>query len=625
MNRRHDVRHPERGRLRTEGTCWAPPSPELRDRWAKELTQLKGRSKAEIIDEIGISRHPRRLGFDDGMIIPADQFPIGTSVEAVRSAALDRAPLRGTVRVAVVLVDFSDQVMTATKSHFQDLFFSTGVLPHGSVREYYAEATNGLVTLDGAVVGPYRMPHTLAYYANNNFGIGRPPGSGAVRSPEMALAAAQAADADINFAPYDNDANGYVDAFIVVHAGPGSEVTGNKSQIWSHKSTLASAYSADGTHIFGYLTVPEDARIGVSAHELGHLLFGFPDLYDTDYSSEGIGNWCLMAGGTWNGGGDIPAHPSAWCKVNQGWVSTTNVTSGGATTIPDVKTSHNVLRLWKNGGGGSEYFLVENRQRTGFDAMLPGDGLLVWHVDESQGGNTDENHYKVGLIQADGHRDMELNVNRGDAGDPFPGSASVTSVTSSTTPSTKSYAGQSTCVSISSISASSATMTADISIHCVLKLKDTKESFKDFKDTSKDRKDLKEVAKDAADHKHQIKDFKEAAKEGKDIKEFAKEGKEFKEFKEGKEVKEFKEGKEVDNPFGRGGGEPFGRGGPPAPEPGGMLESLERRVAALEAASGGASSSEAQPFIGQALRPDTDRRHVLDGRRAGHERPPLSG
>ena len=52
---------------------------------------------------------------------------------------------------------------------------------------------------------------------------------------------------------------------------------------------------ADSTQIFAYLTIPEDARIGVCAHELGHLLFGFPDLYDTDDTSEGIGNWCLMA------------------------------------------------------------------------------------------------------------------------------------------------------------------------------------------------------------------------------------------------------------------------------------------------------------------------------------------
>lgn len=250
----------------------------------------------------------------------------------------------------------------------------------------------------------------------------------------------------------------------MVHAGAGGEASGNPGDIWSHKWTLENAYNADGTKIFGYLTIPEDAKIGVSAHELGHLLFGFPDLYDTDYTSEGVGNWCLMGGGSWNGGGDIPAHPSAWCKVSQGWASATNVTKSGPVTFTDVKTSNTVHRLWKDGGGGAEYFLVENRQRTGYDAELPGDGLLVWHIDENQLGNTDENHYKVGLVQADGNRDLELNRNRGDAGDPYPGSSENTSATDDTTPSTKSFAGLDTDVSITRISASAPTMTAQVSV-----------------------------------------------------------------------------------------------------------------------------------------------------------------
>ena len=144
----------------------------------------------------------------------------------------------------------------------------------------------------------------------------------------MARDAAQLANPIVDFAPFDNDGNGFVDAFIVIHAGEGAEETGNANHIWSHKWVLPDgAFNADGTKIFGYLTVPEDCRIGVCAHELGHLVFGWPDLYDTDESSEGLGNWCLMAGGSWNGNGDIPAHPSAWCKVGQGWVSVVNRTS----------------------------------------------------------------------------------------------------------------------------------------------------------------------------------------------------------------------------------------------------------------------------------------------------------
>ncbi len=568
-------------------TCAIGPSPELKEKWDKELSRTLRRKRDASAPVFGLEPEPTHIGFNDGVIMPPESFPAGTPMPAIRAAAADRAPLRGNVRVAVVLVDFTDKHMAATKQHFQDLFFSSGVLPHGSVKEYYSEVTNGLITLDGTVVGPYRMPQTLAWYANNGSGIGK--NGTAFRSPQLAHDAAVASDAAINYAPYDNDGNGFVDAFIVVHAGSGAEQTGSLGDIWSHKSTLASVYNTDGTKIYGYLTIPEDARIGVSAHELGHLLFGFPDLYDTDYSSEGIGNWCLMSGGSWNGGGDIPAHPSAWCKANQGWATVTNVTTNGQLTVHAVESGHSFYRLWKNGGSGSEYFLLENRQPVGYDTALPGSGLLLWHIDENQPGNTDENHYKVGLLQADGNRDMELNHNRGDAGDPFPGSAGKNAVTQSTTPNTKSYAGADTCVSVKNIPASSAAMTVDVTVTCKPVKAFVKETVKEHKELRKEAiKEKKEFAKETVGDKIQvkenIKDLKEAAKE---IKEAA------------KEVKEFENWPPNDwRRFGGGGGGGFAEAG----------ASVEDRLAALEAAvfgepMGGIDEG-SETFIDSSLRPD---------------------
>ena len=95
--------------------------------------------------------------------------------------------------------------------------------------------------------------------------------------------------------------------------------------------------------------MPEDCKIGVCAHELGHLLFGWPDLYDIDNSSSGLGEWCLMAGGSWNGYlGDIPAHPSAWCKADQGWVTVVK-RDRPAKTInhPGHHGQQESHRLWK--------------------------------------------------------------------------------------------------------------------------------------------------------------------------------------------------------------------------------------------------------------------------------------
>ena len=145
-------------------------------------------------------------------------------------------------------------------------------------------------------------------------------------------------------------------------------------------------------------------------------------------------------------------------------MSEVTVNSPGTITFQDVKTSRTVQRLWRDGMRGSEYFLVENRQQSGYDGLIPGGGLLVWHVDDDQQSNSDENHYWVGLLQADGKRDLERNRNRGDAGDCYPGTSANTALTPMSTPNTRSYAGQDTAVSITQISASGPTMTATVSV-----------------------------------------------------------------------------------------------------------------------------------------------------------------
>lgn len=551
--------------------CLVAPHPDLLKKMRSDLAKAKGAKRASMIAKMTRIVQRKPVGMDDGLIYPGDYFPLGTSARTVRSAALDRAPLRGTLRVVVVLVDFSDKKMVQTKKHFEDLFFSTGVLATGSVRDYYREASHGLVDIVGEVVGPFRLPKKLSEYANGDSGTG----SATPNARTMAYDAAVAANPSVGFAQYDNDGDGFVDAFIVVHAGPAAEVTGAATDIWSHKWVLAGgAYNADGTKIYGYLTVAEDCKIGVCAHEIGHLLFGWPDLYDTDYSSSGLGNWCLMAGGSWNGGGDIPCHPSAWCKVNQGWVSVLNQTTNQTVDIADVKTGHAVHRLWKEGAPGNEFFLVENRQKTLYDRMLPGEGLLVYHVDEAIEGNSNEAHPKVALLQADGLRELESGANRGEPGDPFPGSTNKTTLNSGSTPGTKSYGNVDTCVAITGIGPSGATINARLSVKC----KD-----KELKD-----KEIKEHIKEKELRKEFLKERYKERKEG------------WKEIREKPVVEKPLQDKSFayeKPPVGEKGGEKLADGwGMPRDE---GTQGLEARVAALESAL-----QILEPFIGAELRPD---------------------
>jgi immune inhibitor A len=552
--------------------CLVAPHPDLKKKLDAEMKKLRAVSDKGILsNKVKMGSTYKPVGFNDGLIYPGTMFPVGTTAAVARTAAANRAPLRGTVRVIVVLVDFSDKAMVATKSHFEDLFFSLGVVSTGSVREYYREVTHSFVDIQGEVVGPYRMPKKLSEYAHGDSGTG----SASPNARTMAKDAAVAANPAVNFASYDNDSDGFVDAFIVIHAGSGAEVTGSANDIWSHKWLLeGGAYNADGnTKIYAYLTVPEDCLIGVCAHELGHLLFGFPDLYDTDYSSEGVGNWCLMGGGSWGNGGLTPVHPSAWCKAQQGWITVVNQTSNqSGVAIEDVKSGFKAFRLWKNGTSGNEYFLLENRAKTLFDQYLPKDGLVIWHIDDAVADNTNEAHYKVALAQADGKKDLEQNRNRGDAGDCYPGSSGNKSFNDSSNPNSKSYAGSSTCVAVTNISNPSSLMHADLAVRCVTKVKERgKEFFKEKELRKEIKAEYKEVRKDHMADKYLTQDKlqieKPAATEGKMV-----------------------DGKLVDGKLGEGG---FGRAGME-----GRL-GVEERLANLET-----QLAFLQPFIEKTLRPD---------------------
>jgi len=221
-------------------------------------------------------------------------------------------------------------------------------------------------------------------------------------------------------------------------------------------------------------------------HELGHDIT-WPDLYDTDGSSDGVGYWSIMGSGNWNytaGNyyGNSPALPDAWLKWYQGWITPTTV-SGTLTnqSIPQAETNPTAFLLRPNPGGvdwefglhsgAGEFFLVENRQLTGYDAGLPGCGLLIWHIDESvtytNSANANEYHPLVKLMQADGLDELlkgdSQDSERGDAGDPFPGSASNTAFTYSSNPNSRLYSGADSLASVTTISAGcAATKTATL-------------------------------------------------------------------------------------------------------------------------------------------------------------------
>jgi len=435
--------------------CICPPSPELEEKIVRSKRRfLTGGAlpAAETVDLLDlrtftlISTRPKK-----------------TREHTLVSPTRDFAPVLGVRKALVLLVDFSDKQANQSQAHYSDMLFSLGSHPGGSMRDYYREVSyskldvTGTVNGSGPTSGWFRAPQTRAHYADGNYGFNAYPKN----AQKLCEDAVDLANPFVNFADYDNDGDGVVDALVIICAGSGGEATGNTSDLWSHKWSIFPR-SVDGVTVQTYFMAPEDGRVGVMAHELGHLLLGWPDLYDTDYSSSGTGKWDLMAGGSWNNFGNTPAHPTAWCKAKVGWVAPTTVFNAQqSVTLKPYAQQGDVYKLPVGSATSKEYFLVSNRQQTGFDSALPGEGCIIEHVDDNQSNNTDENHYLVDIEQADGKRDLNKHANSGDAGDVWP-NASLNKFTDSTTPNSKTYSGADSQVAVTDIARSGDDITATL-------------------------------------------------------------------------------------------------------------------------------------------------------------------
>ena len=277
---------------------------------------------------------------------------------------------------------------------FNNLFNKTGYKTDGavgSVKDYFNEITYGqlqynsvfspIVTLDESYLD-------FAWSQGSDVCV--------AKVKEMIRKTLQKLDEEgYDFKSIWPDSN-IPEGFSVVHAGGGAE-SGNHNFIWSHKSSIE-PITLDGITFSNYHTEPAGRgtdgnegiiRIGVICHESLHF-FGLPDLYDTTYLTGGLGDFCVMSGGEWNGAsGNIPCHPSAWCKYKLGLIDCQTAVEG-VNSIAESASNSNGFYIFKPATFDErEYFLMENRQGSGFDKDIPGNkrGVLIYHVDERQSGN----------------------------------------------------------------------------------------------------------------------------------------------------------------------------------------------------------------------------------------------
>lgn len=351
----------------------------------------------------------------------------------------------GSFKAVVLLTEFPDRSSLVDKSFFDDLLNSEGLnfkqkypvsTNVSSVREYYQFESSNNFHLEFDVYGWFEMPNDYDYYVGNSSGTGSYPNN----SQKLVEDAINAADSAVDFSLYDNDNNGTVDFLLVVHTGTGAEFDGTTGEIWSHMWSI-SPQQRDGVTLRKYSMQPEywvqayDMSIGVYCHELGHLVFGLPDLYDVNGGSYGIGYWGLMGGGSWNdeksvfgsdeisGYGGAPAEFTAWSKLKIGWYEPNDISQEYNGT---VEIEPRQIYRFINDNDSRQYFLYEFKEINIYNQWLPGnEGLLIYRCDDSKYSNTQpwmpdkdlDYHYKVAIIQKDNQWSIEKKENRGDSTD----------------------------------------------------------------------------------------------------------------------------------------------------------------------------------------------------------------
>jgi M6 family metalloprotease-like protein len=406
---------------------------------------------------------PKRLKFSAGQV---NEKRLAWNVNHTRRETEKRpSMLRQSgkkTRALCVLMEFADKKFTKTVQDFERLMNQTGYNENsakGSVRDFYIEDSYGNIDLEVTVIGPFTARNNMEYYGKDSGGAGQDS-----HPREFAEEAAYAAHDRLgaNISDFDNDGDGFIDAFHVIYAGYGQEGGGESNTIWAHEawfwpydlvlgsvklskySCSPELYSNNGERI---------TRIGVICHEMGHI-FGAPDFYDTNGtdggSYTGTGNWDLMAGGSWNDGGSSPAHTNMYQKIENGWVTPVELTENSAVTGMENSAEHPVAFKIST-PVDNDYYIIENRQKKKFDSYVPGHGLLIYHVNLKESDinyNTINNSHPQKMYpvcaSASGNPGSQTSTygNINSEGCPFPGSTMKTSFTAETIPSFVAWDGQ---------------------------------------------------------------------------------------------------------------------------------------------------------------------------------------
>ena len=374
----------------------------------------------------------------------------------VRNASATRSAFVGTKKGLVILAQFPDCKFTMpdAKDYYQAVLNGNGAPQYGipsSVSNYFKDQSNGLFDLKFDVVGPVTVSNKVSYYGSNN------SWGDDLRPEKMVEEAVRLSSSQVDFSDYDWDNDGYVDQIFVLYAGYSEAQGAAAYTIWPHAYNLSYAGITppmfNGVKIDAYACSSELSGksgstpdgIGTFCHEFSHNL-GLPDLYDIDYSGGyGMYIWSLMDAGCYCGPnlcGEVPCNFTGYERWLCGWSDLTELKEGCVIDNMPSVSAYGPTYLVRNRSYADEYYLLENRQQTGWDAYLPAHGLLVMHVDydrnvwQDNTVNDVRGHQRFVTIPADNTMVQSFN---GCMGDLYPGSSGNTSLTDSSIPAATLY------------------------------------------------------------------------------------------------------------------------------------------------------------------------------------------
>lgn len=343
----------------------------------------------------------------------------------------------------VILVDLADRTHTkgaSAQTYFSEMMNKEGFEADGatgSVRDYFAASSHNAYKPQFEVVGPFKVSRKTAEYAGRN---------GWDYAYQMVNEACSLAYASgVSFADYDLDGDKVVDYVYVIYAGY-SAAQHASNAIWPHSATLSMFDVPRNERTYGGYTINlyacgseldgttghTMAGIGTFCHEFGHVI-GMPDYYDTEDSKndETLGRWNIMDYGCYNNDRRTPPLYSAYDRFYMGWMKPEIMNAHEDVTLASLAASNTARVVTANGAmptatTTTNMWFFENRQQQGWDAYLPGHGLLVTKVKYNaqawqQNTVNTEDAMHVDIQEAAGKKSFF-----GNDSDPFPGAKNVT-------------------------------------------------------------------------------------------------------------------------------------------------------------------------------------------------------